>query len=237
MKPPAGTSGAVSVQVDPKSERLQVLHPWPAWDGADLIEMPVLAKATGKTTTDQISPAGPWLAFRGHLERYSENLLSGAINAFTGERGKGRNVLTGEAGQPFAAIARHYRAVGQRWVIVGDANYGEGSSREHAALSPRLLGAGAVIARSFARIHETNLKKQGVLALTFADPQDYEKIREDDRLSLLDLAVIEAGRPVVCRITHSDGSSEALSLKHSYSAAQLGWFSAGSAINRLRQAA
>ena len=236
VAPPA-KGQAVTVAVDPKSERLQVMQPWPAWDGEDLKDMPVLAKAKGKTTTDQISPAGPWLAFRGHLDRYSENLLSGAINAFTGERGKGLNQLTGEHGRAFSAIARQYRDAGLRWVVVGDSNYGEGSSREHAALCPRLLGAGAVIARSFARIHETNLKKQGVLALTFADPADYERIREDDRLNLVDLSAMAEGKPVLCRIVHPDGGREELTLHHSYSQAQLAWFRAGSAINLLREAA
>jgi aconitate hydratase len=182
-------------------------------------------KTRGATTTDQISPAGPWLAFRGHLERFSDNFLLGAVDAFTGERASG-----------VAQRARDWRARGLRWALVGDGNYGEGSSREHAALSPRLLGCAAVIARSFARIHETNLKKQGLLALTFADPADYERIRAGDRLSLLGLASLAPGSTVACRLAHADGTSETLSLAHSFSARQLDWFRAGSALNALRGA-
>jgi aconitate hydratase len=221
----------IQVRVDPKSERLQVMTPWPAWDGRDFADMPVLARTKGKTTTDQISPAGPWLSLRGHLDRFSDNMLSGAINAWTGEAGRGVNVLTGEEGQAFSQIARHYRSQGVKWVIVGDRNYGEGSSREHAALSPRLLGGAAVIARGFARIHETNLKKQGLLALTFADEADYERIRPDDRISLTGLAGLAPGKAVDCRILHADGTEERIALDHSYSAAQLDWFRAGSALN------
>jgi aconitate hydratase len=190
-------------------------------------------KTRGKTTTDHISAAGPWLRYRGHLERFSENFLMGATDAFTGQRGRGANVLTGEHSQAIATIARHYRAQGRPWVVVGDHNYGEGSSREHAALSPRLLGGVAVIARSFARIHETNLKKQGLLALTFADPADYERLRADDRLSLLGLAGLSPGRPVECLVRHGDGSAETLLLSHSYAAAQVEWFRKGSALNGL----
>jgi aconitate hydratase len=230
---PPRDGSAVQLVIDPASERLLALTPWPAWDGHDFHDLPILMKTRGKTTTDHISAAGPWLRYRGHLERFSENFLMGAVNAFTGERGRGTNVFTGERGLPIAAIARRYRALGRRWVVVGDFNYGEGSSREHAALSPRLLGGGAVIARSFARIHETNLKKQGLLALTFADPADYERLREDDRLSLLDLARLAPGRPVTCRLRHADGSTETLYLNHSYAAAQVEWFRRGSALNCL----
>lgn len=233
VAPPADGRG-IEIRIDPKSERLQALHPWPAWNGADFLDLPVLAKAKGKTTTDQISPAGPWLALRGHLDRFSDNMLSGAVNAFTGQRGKGLNVLSGRTDQNFSAVARQYRAAGLRWVIVGDSNYGEGSSREHAALSPRLLGGAAVIARSFARIHETNLKKQGLLALTFSDPADYERVRADDRVSLLDLAAMAPGKPVTCRLAHADGTVEELALKHSFTAEQLAWFRAGSALNVMR---
>jgi len=231
--PPPEDGSAVEPAIDPASERLQRLAPWPAWDGRDFHELPILMKARGKTTTDHISAAGPWLRFRGHLERFSDNFLMGAINAFTGERGRGADVLSGERGLAIAAVARRYRALGRRWVVVGDHNYGEGSSREHAALSPRLLGGAAVIARSFARIHETNLKKQGLLALTFADPADYERLREDDVLSLLDLARLAPGRPVECRVRHADGSAETLRLRHSYAAAQVAWFRRGSALNCL----
>ena len=219
----------VILTLDPKSERLQRLEAWPPWDGRDFLELPVLAKTRGKTTTDQISPAGPWLRFRGHLERFSDNFLSGAVNAFTGETGKGSD------GRTFSAMARDYRAAGQRWVVIGDANYGEGSSREHAALSPRLLFGAAVIARSFARIHEMNLKKQGLLALTFADPADYDRIAELDRLSLLDLHAIEPGKPLRCSVSHADGTAEEIGLNHSYSASQLAWFRAGSALNLCKQ--
>ena len=223
----------IALQVDPRSERLQLLEPWPAWDGLDFLDLPVLVKTRGKTTTDDISPAGPWLRYRGHLDRFSDNLLQGAVNAFTGESGRGRNVLTGEGAQPISKLARDYRSRGLKWVVVGDANYGEGSSSEHAALSPRLLGGAAVIARSFARIHESNLKKQGLLALRFIEAGDYERIREDDRISLLGLAAMAAGKPVGCRVQHADGTSEALWLDHSYSAAQLEWFRAGSALNAM----
>jgi len=234
VAPPAD-GRAIEIRIDPQSERLQALHPWPAWDGRDFTDMPVLAKAKGKTTTDQISPAGPWLALRGHLDRFSDNMLSGAVNAFTGQRGKGLNVLSGKADEAFSASARQYRAQGLRWVVVGDANYGEGSSREHAALSPRLLGGAAVIARSFARIHETNLKKQGLLALTFSDAADYERVRADDRISLIRLSDMAPGKPVACCLAHADGTVEELALKHSFTAEQLAWFRAGSALNVMRE--
>src|SRR5205085_3344985 len=164
----------------------------------------VLIKTKGKTTTDHISPAGYWLRFRGHLDKFSVNMFMGAINAFTDEAGKGIDVLSGEKGQPIGQIARHYKAKGVKWVAVGDSNYGEGSSREHAALSPRLLGGAAVIARSFARIHESNLKKQGLLALTFQNRADYDRIRVDDRISLVGLEEMAPGQPVECRIKHAD---------------------------------
>ncbi len=230
VAPPADGS-TITVEVSPQSERLQIMEPWTAWDGNDLLDMPVLIKAKGKTTTDHISPAGSWLRYRGHLDRFSDNMFLTAINAYTGEAGKGKNVLTGETSQSIAKIARDYRAKGVKWVVVGDANYGEGSSREHAALSPRLLGGAAVIARSFARIHESNLKKQGLLALTFQDPADYDRIREDDRLSLVDLRAMAPGKPVECRITHADGTTETLKLNHSFGASQLEWFRRGSALN------
>jgi aconitate hydratase len=225
---------AIELAIDPNSERLQRLEPWPAWDGEDFLDMPVLVKTKGKTTTDHISPAGPWLRYRGHLDRFSDNMFMGAVNAFTGAAGNGRNVLSGAADQPFSATARDYRARGVKWLVVGDSNYGEGSSREHAALSPRLLGGVAVIARGFARIHESNLKKQGLLALTFRDPDDYQRIREDDRISLLGLGALAPGQPVMCRVRHADGAAETLILQHSYTAAQVLWFRAGSALNLLR---
>ncbi|GAB4369204.1 MAG: aconitate hydratase [Kiloniellaceae bacterium] len=233
VAPPADGRG-VEIAIAPDSERLQALAPWPAWDGNDFTGMPVLVKARDKTTTDQISPAGPWLALRGHLDRFSDNMLSGAVNAFTGQRGAGLNLLSGKQDESFSASARAYRAAGLKWVVIGDANYGEGSSREHAALSPRLLGGAAVIARSFARIHETNLKKQGLLALTFSDPADYDRVRADDRVSLVDLSGLAPGRPVACRLAHADGTVEELALRHSYTAEQLAWFRAGSALNVMR---
>jgi aconitate hydratase len=230
VAPPADGS-AITLKVDPKSERLQLMEPWPAWNGQDFNEMPVLLKTKGKTTTDHISPAGSWLRYRGHLDKFSDNMFMGAINAYTGEAGKGKNLLTGQTGQTVSAIARDYKARGVKWVVVGDANYGEGSSREHAALSPRLLGGAAVIVRSFARIHESNLKKQGLLALTFQSPGDYDRIREDDRLSLVGLRDMAPGKPVECIVKHADGTSETLRLSHSFSASQLDWFRKGSALN------
>ena len=230
VSPPEDGS-AIALKVDPKSERLQLMEPWSAWDGQDFKDMPVLLKAKGKTTTDHISPAGSWLRYRGHLDKFSDNMFMGATNAYTGEAGKGKNILTGESGQAFSTIARHYKAKGVKWVVIGDANYGEGSSREHAALSPRLLDGAAVIARSFARIHESNLKKQGLLALTFQNPADYDRIREDDRVSLLGLADMAPGKPVECLVKHADGTTETLRLSHSFGASQLEWFRKGSALN------
>jgi aconitate hydratase len=230
VAPPADGSG-IALAVDRKSGRLQLMEPWPAWDGKDFLNMPVLVKTRGKTTTDHISPAGSWLRFRGHLDKFSDNMFMGAINAYTGEAGKVKNLLTGETGQSISKVARSYKAQGVTWVVVGDHNYGEGSSREHAALSPRLLGGAAVIARAFARIHESNLKKQGLLALTFQDPADYDKIREDDRVSLVGLTNLAPGKPVECRVSHADGTTETLWLSHSFSGPQLAWFRKGSALN------
>jgi aconitate hydratase len=234
--PPAEVGHDVELKIDANSERLQLLAPWPVWDGSDFLDMPILLKSKGKTTTDHISPAGQWLRYRGHLDKFSDNMFLGATNAFTGKAGRGRNLLSGEADQPFAKIARYYKSLGTRWVVVGDFNYGEGSSREHAALSPRLLGGAAVIARSFARIHESNLKKQGILALTFQIFNDYDRLREADRISLVFLADLAPGRPVTCIVHHADGTSETLNLAHSYSAIQLAWFRAGSALNVLHVA-
>jgi len=228
---PPKDGSRVELKVNPASERIQLMRPWPAWDGKDCVDMPVLMKTRGKTTTDHISPAGPWLRYRGHLDKFSDNMFMGATNAYTGEAGKGKNVLTGATSQPIAANARYYQSKGIKWVVIGDSNYGEGSSREHAALSPRLLGAAAVIVRSFARIHESNLKKQGLLALTFPSPADYDRIREDDRISLVGLKNLAPGKPVECRIKHADGTSETLQLNHSFSGPQLEWFRKGSALN------
>jgi aconitate hydratase len=229
--PPPEDGSNIEITIDPNSERLQAMEPWPAWDGHDFVDMPVLIKTRGKTTTDHISPAGPWLRYRGHLGKFSDNMFMGATNAYTGETGKGKNVLTGETGEMISKIARHYKAQGVKWVVVGDHNYGEGSSREHAALSPRLLGGAAVIVRSFARIHETNLKKQGLLALTFQDPTHYDLIREDDRISLVGLQDLAPGKPVKCIIKHADGTQEELALNHSYGKPQIEWFKVGSALN------
>jgi len=236
IAPPADGS-KVELAVSPTSARIQLMQPWPAWDGRDFLDMPVLLKTKGKTTTDHISPAGPWLRFRGHLGKFSDNMFMGAINAYTAEAGKSKNVLTGKPGLSVADNARYYQSQGVKWVVVGDANYGEGSSREHAALSPRLLGGVAVIARSFARIHESNLKKQGLLALTFQDPAHYERIREDDRISLVGLSNMAPGKPVECRIKHADGETETLALNHTFSAPQIEWFRAGSALNLVHKAA
>ena len=204
----------VNVNVDPNSTRLQILDPWPAWDGQDFTDMPVLVKASGKCTTDHISPAGAWLRFRGHLDNLSDNMFLGAVNAFTDDPGTGLNQLSGEQIQPIPEIAREYKAQGIQWIAIGDTNYGEGSSREHAAMSPRMLGAAAVVTRSFARIHEANLKKQGVLPLTFEDPGDYDRIRADDRLSIIGLNSLTPGQPLVCVVSHDDGEEERINLRH-----------------------
>jgi aconitate hydratase len=231
----APQGSTVEVQVSPESQRLQLLEPFEAWEGEDMKDLVVLCKAKGKCTTDHISPAGPWLKYRGHLDNISDNMLLGATNAYDPENiGKGENLLTGEKNQEFSKIARDYKAKGQPWVIVGDENYGEGSSREHAAMSPRFLGAKAVIVKSFARIHETNLKKQGVLALSFVNSEDYEKIQKDDRLTLKGLKELAPGKNVELVIQHSNGDEETVALTHSFNEEQLKWFRAGSALNCLR---
>lgn len=231
---PQGAQAQVAISL--KSERLQLLKPFPVWDGKDFIDQLVLAKAKGKCTTDHISPGGKWLNYRGHLDNISNNMLLGADNAYTKEIGKGKNQVTGVTGQEFAQIAREYQKAGKSWIIVGDENYGEGSSREHAAMSPRFLGCTAVVAKSFARIHETNLKKQGVLALHFATPEDYDKIQEDDLVSIIELTALEPGKLVRMILKHSDGRAEEVKLKHTYNAEQLKWFKAGSALNLIRMA-
>ena len=233
-QPPPTDAGHAEVIVSPESERLQLLTPFSAWDGHDALNLPLLLKAKGKCTTDHISMAGPWLRYRGHLDNISDNMFIGAINAFTGEAGHGRDLISGETGKTFPEIARHYKAEGLRWVVVGDENYGEGSSREHAAMSPRHLGAAAVIVRSFARIHESNLKKQGVLPLTFADPADYDKVQEADRFDILGLAELAPDRPVEIRIHHADGTEDQFETHHSLNEEQIAWFRAGSALNLLR---
>ena len=234
-EPPAEDGDRVQVEIPAGSERLQILRPFPAWDGKDFLGLPILVKTKGKTTTDHISPAGRWLLYRGHLDRISDNMFLGAVNAFTGETGKGLNVLTGERGVPFAKIARDYKARGVGWVVIGDENYGEGSSREHAAMSPRYLGCAAVIAKSFARIHESNLKKQGVLPLTFANPADYEKVQEGDRITLSNLRDLAPGVPITAILHHADGSLDTVTLDHTLNNEQIAWFRAGSALNLLRR--
>ena len=227
---PAKDGSKVKVAVDPKSSRLQVLVPFKPWDGKDVLDVPVLLKAKGKCTTDHISPAGPWLKYRGHLDNISNNLFIGAINAFGYEPGKGKNVITGEI-QSFSDNARYYKAQGMGWIAVGDENYGEGSSREHAAMEPRFLGGRAIIVKSFARIHETNLKKQGMLALTFKNPADYDLIREEDALSIVGLKTFAPGKTLTLVIEHKDGTKHECELNHSYNQSQIGWFKAGSALN------
>ncbi len=224
----------VEVRVDPESNRLQVLQPWEPWDGNDFEDVPILVKTEGKTTTDSISPAGPWLRFRGHLNNLSDNMFLAANNAYTDETGTGKNQLSGEEIMPIPEIARAYSAQGIRWVAIGDENYGEGSSREHAALSPRMLGAAAIITRSFARIHESNLKKQGLLPLTFEDPADWERVLDDDRMSLVGLNDLAPGRPVQAILKHADGSEETLNLRHTLNDTQIAWFRAGSAMNHMK---
>ena len=231
---PVDDPDSVSVQVPPDSERLQLLQPFPRWDGKDIAELPLLVKTKGKTTTDHISPAGAWLKYRGHLDKISDNMFLGAVNAFTGEAGKGVNPVTGEAGQSFTKIARDLKGRSTGWVVVGDENYGEGSSREHAAMSPRYLGGRAVIVKSFARIHETNLKKQGILPLTFADPKDYDLVDQADRVSIRGLASLAPGKPVEVVIHKPGGKTVAIRCNHSMTEEQIGWFKAGSALNALK---
>ena len=230
---PAANGESLTVEVPPTSERLQLLQPFPRWDGKDFEKLPLLIKTKGKTTTDHISPAGPWLKFRGHLDKISDNMFLGANNAFFPEPGKGTDVLTGESGLTMAQIARRYKAKGIGSIVVGDENYGEGSSREHAAMSPRFLNVRVVITKGFARIHETNLKKQGILALTFADPKDYEKIEQQDRISVTGLSSLAPGKPVKVTIHKTDGTSLTIQANHSITDQQIAWFKAGSALNAL----
>jgi aconitate hydratase len=234
LAPPEDGS-AVEIEIPAGSERLQRLEPFEPWDGGDYEKLPLLIKTKGKTTTDHISPAGPWLRFRGHLDNISNNMFTGAVNAFTGEAGKTLNQIEGEAGLPVPDVARAYKKVGIKWIVVGDENYGEGSSREHAAMEPRHLGGAAVIARSFARIHESNLKKQGMLPLTFVDPLDYDKVRETDRISLIGLSALTPGGEVTAVLHHDDGSEDRIQLRHTLNSEQVAWFAAGSALNVLKQ--
>jgi aconitate hydratase len=231
--PPAADGSKVNVVVRPDSDRLELLEPFPVWDGEDLVGMRVLMKAVGKCTTDHISPAGPWLAYRGHLTNISQNLFTGVNNAFASGAGNGVDVRDGSV-KPLPELAKAYKESGIAWVAVGDENYGEGSSREHAAMEPRYMNGRAVLVRSFARIHEANLKKQGVLALTFSNPDDYEKIRVDDTIDIVDLASLAPERPVRVVINHADGSSEEIETTHTMSDEHIEWFRAGSALNVLR---
>ena len=234
---PSEQAERVEVLIDTASERLERLAPFEPWSAPRFRDMPVLLKAAGQTTTDAISPAGPWLRYRGHLTNISDNMFIGANNAFADAAGTGFNALTGADGEPVAQVAKHYQAQGRVWVAVGDENYGEGSSREHAAMSPRRLGGGAIIVRSFARIHETNLKKQGILPLTFVDPRDYDRIGKDDRITLEDLDSLAPDRSVVATIVHADGTSDSITLSHTLTAEQMRWFWAGSALNVIRETA
>jgi aconitate hydratase len=231
---PAEDGSKIEIKVNPNSERLQLLTPFPAWDGKNITGAKLLIKAKGKCTTDHISMAGPWLRYRGHLDNISNNTLTGAINAFNGEAGIVKNQLTGEY-EEVPKVARAYKAQGIPSIVVGDHNYGEGSSREHAAMQPRHLGVRAVIAKSFARIHETNLKKQGMLALTFANEADYDKIQEDDTFNFLDLDQFAPGKPIHVEVVHKDGSKDVIALNHTYNEQQIEWFKAGSALNLIRQ--
>ncbi|HHJ52498.1 MAG TPA: aconitate hydratase [Caldithrix abyssi] len=233
-QPPAEDGSKVEIKVDPNSERLQLLTPFEPWDGKNITGMKVLIKAKGKCTTDHISMAGPWLRYRGHLDNISNNLLTGAVNAFNGKTNSVKNQLTGEYG-PVPEVQRAYKAAGIPTIVVGDENYGEGSSREHAAMEPRHLGVRVVLVRSFARIHETNLKKQGMLALTFADPADYDKIQEDDTIDIIDLDKFAPGRPLTLVVHHADGTEDVIKANHTYNENQIEWFKAGSALNLIRQ--
>ena len=231
VEPPADGS-RVDVVVNPTSKRLQLLNPFPKWDGKDFDKLPLLLKAKGKCTTDHISPAGPWLKFRGHLDNISDNMFTGAINAFSGQAGVAKNLLTSET-QSIPVVAREYKSKGMRWIVVGDENYGEGSSREHAAMSPRFLNGAAVIVKSFARIHETNLKKQGILPFTFSSPQDYDKVKETDRISIVGLKDLAPKKQMTAILHHADGTEDKILLNHSMTQDQIAWFKAGSALNLL----
>ena len=231
---PAADGSSVEVKVAPNSSRLQLLDPFAAWEGTDLTNLKLLIKAKGKCTTDHISMAGPWLKFRGHLDNISNNLLIGAINFFNEKANEVKNQLTGGY-DTVPGTQRAYKAAGIGSVVVGDENYGEGSSREHAAMEPRHLGVRAVLVKSFARIHETNLKKQGMLALTFADKADYDKIQEADTISILGLTEFAPNKPLQMVLNHADGSSDTITVNHSYNDQQIDWFKAGGALNIIRR--
>ncbi|HEX5150028.1 MAG TPA: aconitate hydratase [Parafilimonas sp.] len=231
---PAEDGSSVVVAVDPNSSRLQLLAPFAEWEGTDLKSLKLLIKAKGKCTTDHISMAGPWLKYRGHLDNISNNLLIGAVNYFNNQTDSVKNQLTGEYGS-VPATQRAYKAAGIGTIVVGDENYGEGSSREHAAMEPRFLGVRAILVKSFARIHETNLKKQGMLALTFANKDDYDKIQEDDAFDIIGLKEFAPGVPLHVRLHHSDGESETIEVNHTYNEQQIEWFKAGAALNIIRK--
>ena len=231
---PAKDGSDVEIKIDPSSKRLELLKPFDEWDGKNISGMKLLVKAVGKCTTDHISPAGSWLFYRGHLTNLSDNTLTGAVNAFNNETDKVKNQLTGQY-DSVPKVQRAYQAEGVPTIVVGDENYGEGSSREHAAMQPRFLGVKIVLVRSFARIHETNLKKQGMLALTFANPADYDKIKEDDTIDLTDLTEFAPAKPLTLLIHHNDGSQDTIKANHSYNAQQIEWFKAGSALNLIRK--
>jgi aconitate hydratase len=231
---PAADGSQVEVMVAPTSNRLQLLDPFAAWEGTDLKGLKLLIKAKGKCTTDHISMAGPWLKFRGHLDNISNNLLIGAVNYFNEKTDNVKNQLTGEYGT-VPGTQRAYKAAGIGSIVVGDENYGEGSSREHAAMEPRHLGVRAVLVKSFARIHETNLKKQGMLALTFDDKADYDKFREDDTIDILGLTSFAPGEKLKLALHHSDGTTDEIVVNHSYNEQQIEWFKEGAALNIIRR--
>ena len=233
---PAEDGSAVQVIVSPTSDRLQLLEPFKPWDGKNITGAKLLIKAEGKCTTDHISMAGPWLKYRGHLDNISNNMLIGAVNFFNKETNRVKNQLTGEYGE-VPAVQRAYKAAGVPSIVVGDQNYGEGSSREHAAMEPRHLGVRAVLVKSFARIHETNLKKQGMLGLTFVNPEDYDKILEDDTFDFLNLDTFAPNTPLQIQITHADGTTDTILANHTYNEQQIGWFKAGSALNLIAEEA
>ena len=230
---PAEDGSQVQVLVSPESKRLQILEPFPAWEGTDLKGLKLLIKAKGKCTTDHISMAGPWLKFRGHLDNISNNMLIGAVNYFNEKTDFVKNQLTGQYG-PVPATQRSYKAAGIGSLVVGDENYGEGSSREHAAMEPRHLGVRAVLVKSFARIHETNLKKQGMLALTFDDKADYDKFLEDDVIDILGLTHFEPNKKLTLVLHHADGSSDTIFVNHTYNQQQIEWYKTGAALNIIR---
>ncbi|HEX8530674.1 MAG TPA: aconitase family protein, partial [Cytophagales bacterium] len=231
---PATDGSKVQVLVDPLSDRLQLLEPFAPWEGTDLTGLRLLIKAKGKCTTDHISMAGPWLKYRGHLDNISNNMLIGAINAFNDKANYVKNQLIGDYDE-VPKVQRSYKLLKQGSVVVGDENYGEGSSREHAAMEPRHLGVRAILVKSFARIHETNLKKQGMLALTFANPADYDKILEDDSIDIVGLTTFAPGVQLTVVLNHKDGSKDMIPVNHTYNEGQIEWFKAGSALNLIGQ--